>query len=63
VTVGAMARPNTLKSPTSKKVHCRLHTIRHISMNRNQILKMFTEKYTVKMLQSDEKAAKELLKG
>jgi hypothetical protein len=62
LTVGVTARPNTLKSLANIKVHCRLHTSLHISLHCNQILKIFLEKWTVKMLQPDEKAAKELLK-
>jgi hypothetical protein len=48
-----------VKSLTNIKVHCHLHTSPHISLQCNQVFKIFIEKWTVKMLQLDEKAAKE----
>jgi hypothetical protein len=51
-----------VKILTNIKVHCRLHTSLLISLQCNQVLKIFMEEWTLKMLQLDEKGAKELLK-
>jgi hypothetical protein len=53
-----MARSNMLKNLTNIKVQRRLHTSLHISLHCNKILKIFMEKWNVKTLQTDEKAAK-----